>query len=90
MKIKEKAKKLWKEHKKAIVAIGVTEATLLTLAASKGYKAGFVDGAYSGFHLTVDWFEKHFPEAKCKALWETWRDNNPDGVVHRVSLGKWK
>lgn len=91
--IKEKVKGFWKEHKKEIIlggVIGVATVAGAERIFKKGYVAGFVDGGAAGFNLSIDWFNKNFPDTKLQELWDDYKKANPEEVVHRVGPGKWK
>ena len=92
---KEKVKKFAKEHVKEIAGVTISAIAVGVIGSAifkNGYRAGFVDGNMSGFHVTMDWFEKHFPEKdlKLNELWETYKLNNPDQIVYRTGLGKYE
>jgi hypothetical protein len=90
MNVKEKAKQVWEDHKGEFIAAGAVVAGVGYLAFGyKMYKAGYTDGWNYGFHGTIEWFEKHFPEAGTKALYEAWMEANPDKLVSQKGLGKW-
>ena len=80
---KEKTKEFWNKNGKKIAVTGavVGAGTIAGLWTGMVYKAGFMDGGCTGFGLTIDWFEKHFPEANVKALWEQYQKENPDKIV---------
>ena len=62
--ITEKAKNYWEEHKFDIITIGTGAAVVIGagLAMYKAYNAGFIDGAMTGFDISLDWLDKTFPE----------------------------
>ena len=91
LNVKEKAKKFWEEHEKEIIVgsvIGV--GVLFGVTNYKSYKAGFIDGGMCGFHMTLDWLDKTFPEeSKANELYALYRKTHPENIVYQKGLGKW-
>lgn len=90
--LKEKAKNFWKENKVRIVVAGGTTIGIMVIggALSKAYRSGITDGAMIGFHATLDWLDKTFPEeSKANELYEMYRITHPDKIVYRKGIGKW-
>lgn len=92
-KVKAKVKKFWEENKANIVLGGIC-GTVMTGAGvyifTKGYTKGFVDGGMEGFHLTLNWLDKTFPEeSKAVELYERFKETHPEEIVYKKGLGKW-
>lgn len=89
---KEKVKEFWNKHKEAIIVAGIAGVCIVTRSKDtfeRGYKIGAMDGAAVGFHKTMDWFEKEFPDIKLHELWENYKSVNPDRIVtHYVRCKK--
>ena len=88
---KEKVKKFVKEHKEAIIVGGIASVGTVVYGLQM-YKKGIIDGGMLSFHVTMNWFEEHFPDKNLNLnnLWETYKLENPDKVVYKTGLGKWE
>lgn len=89
---KEKANKVWEEHKDAICGAALASigaGMMVMYYANKSYKIGFIDGIYVGFEPTIKWMNENLPESNALELWEAWKKANPDKLVHQKTKGKW-
>lgn len=90
---KEKAKKFLKENKDELIVTAllcVTSGVGIYGIAKAMYAKGFIDGGYAGFHLTLDWLDKNFPDrAHANLLWKEYKETHPEKIVYRKGLGKW-
>lgn len=84
-KLKEKAKRFLEKNKNAILfGIGCGTATACGLYLTKVYCKGYMDGAFVGFHETINWFDKTFPEqSHCKELYEQYAKMYPEKIIYR-------
>ena len=89
---KEKANKVWEEHKDVICGAALASigaGMMVMYYANKSYKIGFIDGVYVGFEPAIKWMNEHLPESNAQALWEAWKEANPEQLVSRKAKGKW-
>ena len=69
-------------HKKAITVVGVG---VLAAASVYGalyiYRRAFMTGAVAGYHVTIDWLDKEFPDIKLMELYNGWTELHPEKMV---------
>ena len=77
-----KAKKFKKKGLPILIIGGVVVLGIAGLyGANYIYRKGFIRGGVVGFHLTIDWFDKEFPDIKLRELYDNWANLHPEQIV---------
>jgi len=79
-----RVKRFLKEHRAELLVVGLSTFAILgalTFVYYKGAKDGVKLGIAVGFQETINWFDKEFPGANLRILWENWALANPAKVI---------
>lgn len=77
--IKEKAIKVWNDHKVPIIITGsIVGGFALSAFGRAKFIKGYKRGALNGFWVTLDWINETFPEMDARNAVMAYKKANPD------------